>query len=192
MIKRLYIIVICSIIALPIYAQKPNTDKTVVQQEWGVNKFSSDKTLMENISDVEELKDMLVVFTKGDLATLSESEENLTIFLPMDVALENMRRKERKAFLEKTPKRELLEMWKEYIVPGRIDEHSIKSNIANKNGASVFVRTLGNNQLEFKLKNGEVYIKDAEGHEAKWIKGNFYYSNGFFHFIDGLLNYNPQ
>src|SRR5690625_7395396 len=103
---------------------------------------------MENIKEVKEIEQILTVFEKGNLEELSVAEENLTIYKPLDSALEKMKRRERKAFLENTPKSELIAMWKEYIVPGRIDEHAIKRNREHGEGYSLFVSTLGNHQLE--------------------------------------------
>ena len=80
------------------------------------------------------------------------SEENLTIFVPLDTALEKISRKERKAFLESTPKSELKAIWQEYIIPGRLDEYAIIRNIENQGGNSIFVRTLGKHQMEFLLR----------------------------------------
>ncbi|HLS11394.1 MAG TPA: fasciclin domain-containing protein [Flavobacteriaceae bacterium] len=191
MIKYKYILIFISVFSLSTYAQNANNDKAV-QQEWRGTHFSSDKSLMGNIKEVKEIEQILTVFEKGNLEELSVAEENLTIFIPLDSALEKMKRRERKAFLENTPKSELIAMWKEYIVPGRIDEHAIKRNIENREGNSIFVRTLGNNQLEFLLKNQEVYVRDAYGKEAKLVKGNFYHNHGFFHFIDNLLYYETK
>lgn len=187
MSKQFYILLLCSIVFLPSYGQI--TDKKIVQQEWNNNHFTSDKVLWENIENMEELVEIQAVFERGDLASLSTYEENLTVFIPMDNALEKLKRKDRKAFLEKTTSTELKDMWKEYIVPGRLDWYAIKRNIENRNGASIFIRTLGKNQLEFILRNGEIYIRDTIGNEAKWVKGDFYHAHGFFHFIDALLFY---
>lgn len=191
MIKYNYILIFISVLSLSTYAQS-NDKNTIVKQEWEETQFRSDKTLLENVKGMKEIDQMLAVFEKGDLDELSVSEKNLTIFIPLDFALDNLNRKDRKAFLENTPKSELVTMWKEYIVPGRMDEYSIKRNIENQGNNSIFVRTLGNNQLEFLLKNGEVYVRDVHGNEAKWVKGDFYHKNGFFHFIDSLLYYNVK
>lgn len=191
MIKYKYILIFISVFSLSTYAQKSNNDK-VVQQEWKDSSFSSDKNLMVNIKGVKEIEQILTVFEKGDLDRLSVGEENLTVFIPLDSALDKMKRRDRKAFLENTSKSELIAMWKEYIVPGRLDEYAVKRNIENQGGNSIFVRTLGNNQLEFLLRNQEVYVRDVYGNEAKWVKGNFYHSHGFFHFIDSLLFYDVK
>jgi len=187
--KYVYILLFMSLIPFATYAQQLEKDQMVVEGEWKGSHFSSNKTLMENIKTMEEISQILSVFEKGELEALGVSKENLTVFVPLDVALEKMSRKERKAFLESTPKSELKAMWEEYIVPGRLDEYAIIRNIENQGGQSILVRTLGKNQLEFFLKNGEVYLRDVYGNEAKWVKGDFYHKHGFFHFIDSLLFY---
>lgn len=187
MIKKINILLLLSVIAFPVYAQKTVKEAIVLEQEWKENHFTSDKTLMENIKDMEEVNQMLSVFMKGGIEEFSASEENLTVFIPLDIALDKMTRKERKVFLENTPKSELEQLWKEYIIPGRLDAYAIKRNIENKNTGSIFVRTLGSNQLEFFLKNNDVFIRDVYGNEAKLVEGDFYHKHGFFHFIDGLL-----
>lgn len=190
MIKKLSILLLLSVLSFHVNAQEKEKEEVVLEQDWKENHFSSDKTLIEDIKDMEEVKQMMSVLVKGGLDELSVSEESLSIFIPLDDALTKMTRKERKAFLENTPKSELNQMWKEYIIPGRLDEYAIKRNIENKNAGSILVRTLGSNQLEFILKNDEVYVRDVYGNEAKLVKGDFYHKNGFFHFIDGLLYFN--
>lgn len=187
MIKKISILLLISVVTFPVYAQKKDKDEIVVEQDWKENHFTSDHTLLENIKDMEEVEQMLSVLVKGDIEELSKSEESLSIFIPLDIALGKLSRKERKAFLEKTPKSELKQMWKEYIIPGRLDAYAIKRNIENKNAGSIFVRTLGSNQLEFTLKDDNVFVRDVHGNEAKLVKGDFYHNHGFFHFIDGLL-----
>ena len=192
MMKYKYVLIFMCVFSFSTYAQKSNDKELVVEQEWGESHFSSNKTLMENIKGMKEVDQIVAVLKKGDLDELSVSEENLTIFIPLDFALEKMKRRDRKTFLENTPKSELVAMWKEYIIPGRLDEYSIKRNIEIQGDNSIFVRTLGVNQLEFILKNGEVYVRDVYGNEAKWVKGDFYHKNGFFHFIDSLLYYDSK
>lgn len=179
-----------SVFAFPVYAQKTDKeekDDIVIEQDWKESHFTSNQTLIENIKDMEEVKQMMRVFIKGAIEELSTSEESLSILIPLDMALDKMSRKERKAFLENTPNSELKQMWKEYMIPGRLDVYAIKRNIENKNGSSISVRTLGSNQLEFMLKNNEIFVQDVYGNEAKLVKGDFYHKHGFFHFIDGLL-----
>lgn len=192
MIKKIGILLLVSIVTLPVYAQKKDKNEIVIEQDWKENHFTSNQTLMENIKEVEEVKQMMSVLIKGAIDELSTSEESLSIFIPLDIALDKMSRKERKAFLENTSKSELNQMWKEYIIPGRLDEYAIKRNIENKNAGSIFVRTLGSNQLEFVLKNDEVYVRDVYGNEAKLVKGDFYHNHGFFHFIDNLLYFDKK
>ena len=194
MMKYVYILMFMGLLPYATYAQKSGEDKiivkrVVVEREWKDSHFSSNKTLMENINEMEEVSQILAVFEKGELEALSVSEKNLTIFVPLDIALEKLSRKERKAFLENTSKSELKAMWQEYIVPGRLDEYAIIRNIENQGGKSIFVRTLGKNELEFFLKNKEVHLRDVYGNEAKWVKGDFYHKHGFFHFIDSFLFY---
>lgn len=188
MIKKIGILILTSVLTLSVYAQK-NAEEVVIEQKWQENHFRSDQSLLENLQDVKEMEQMLTVLLKGSIEALSTEEENLSVFLPLDIALEDLSRKQRKAFLEHSSKTELQQMWKEYIVPGHLDEHAIKRHIENKNGASIFVRTLGKNSLEFILKDGDIFIRDVYGNEAKWVKGDFYYTQGYFHFIDNLLFY---
>lgn len=187
--KFAYIIVFIGLMPFTTFAQQLEKDRIVVEGEWKDAQFSSDKTLMENIKAMEDISQILSVFEKGELEALSVSEENLTIFVPLDIALEKMSRKERKAFIESSPRSELKAMWQEYIIPGRLDEYAITRNIENQGGKSIFVRTLGKKQMEFFLKNEEVYLRDVYGNEAKWVKGDFYHKYGFFHFIDSILFY---
>lgn len=187
MIKAIKILLLSCIMALPIYAQNTQIEAEVVQQVWNENHFISNQTLVENIKDMAELKQMHEVLIKGYIEELSMSQENLSVFIPLDLAFANMKRKEKNNFLNKTSSEELKIGWKEYIVPGRLDYHATKRNLENKNIGAIFVRTLGSNQLEFILKDDDILIRDVYGNEAKWVKGDFYYANGLFHFIDNLL-----
>lgn len=189
MIKQIYISLLFIFIAVSAKAQLSVETSKVVEKEWQGHTFSSDQFLLDNLENFNSVEEMITVFKKGELAFLSNNQQNVTVFLPMDSALESMKRREKKKFLEQVSSSDLKNLWKEYIIPGRIDSHSIRRNIENKNGSPIFVRTLGNHQLEFFLKNDELYLKDYQGNESKWIEGDFYFKNGFFHFIDQLLYY---
>src|SRR5690625_6987110 len=107
MIKYKYILIFISVFSLSTYAQNANNDKGV-QQEWRGTHFSSDKSLMGNIKEVKEIEQILTVFAKGNLEELCVAEENHTIFITLDSALEKMKRRERKAFLENTDRKSVV------------------------------------------------------------------------------------
>lgn len=184
MIKEIKLLLFSCLLAIPIYAQNSTSEIKVVEQVWNKNKFSSDKALLDNIEAIPELEKMLELLIKADIESLSESQARLSFFIPLDSSLDKMKPKARRAFFKNTSKEELNAILKNSIVPARLDSYSIKRNIENNNQLPIIVNTLGNNTLEFALVNNQLVLRDSNGNQAKWIKGDFYYKNGLFHFIE--------
>ena len=71
-------------------------------------------------------------------------------------------------------------------VPGRLDSHALKTEIAKK-GGPIYLKTLSGEQLGVRETDGQLQLFDSENRTATVIAKDFYHKNGFFHIIDALI-----
>jgi uncharacterized surface protein with fasciclin (FAS1) repeats len=182
--KNLFFIVFCFICA-SVSAQKyASGSNSEAKSTWEGISFSSEKTIQENISEAPKLSIMANVVSDDELVSALAKEEMVTIFIPMDIAFENLSKKERNSLLANTSR--LSGMVKFLSIPGRVDLNSLTTAI-EKNGGTAYFATLSGETIGAKMLDGQVVLFDSEKNIATIIASNFYHKNGFFHIINGLV-----
>lgn len=160
-------------------AQKyTSTDQVNIVKEYNGIKFSSERTLLENLNesaDFETFSSMIeahgtAIFTNGFMATVFVIEDSS---FPDDSEEE----------LTSEDQNRILRF---HIVPGRLDKHAISKAI-EKNGGTASFATLSGEKLKAKVENGILKLIDQQGNTATIVATNFYHQHGFFHVINGLL-----
>ncbi len=69
-----------------------------------------------------------------------------------------------------------------HVIPGRVDEHSIKRAIQHKDG----IATLQGVKLGIKEENSQLFLVDSFGNTSVISATDFYHKNGFFHIVEGF------
>ena len=182
--KNLSFIAFCLIIT-SVSAQKYSSGSTSeAKTTWEGISFSSEKTIQENINQAPKLSIIANVASNSELVAALAKEEMVSVFVPMDIAFENLSKKERKSLLANTSK--LSSMVKFLTIPGRVDLNSLTTAI-EKNGGTAYFATLSGETIGAKMLNGQVVLFDSEKNIATITASNFYHKNGFFHIIDELV-----
>jgi len=168
-----------------VFSQKYlNTEMPEIEMEWKDHSFFSEKTLMENISEIAEFSVFSKIIRDNNLEELLEKTSMFTIFVFEDTAFSSLSEKEQKELLQN---RNLMRKTIPHLmVPGRIDLHGLKKE-AEKHGGSFSLLTLNKENLKVEVQNEEIYLTDSEGRKAPIHSGDFYHKKGIFHIIDTLV-----
>jgi uncharacterized surface protein with fasciclin (FAS1) repeats len=182
--KNLFFIILC-LICTSISAQKYSSGSiSEAKSTWEGISFSSEKTIQENTNEAPKLSIIANVFSDDELVSALAKEEMVTIFVPMDIAFENLSKKERKSLLANSSK--LSGMVKFLSIPGRVDLNSLTPAI-EKNGGTAYFSTLSGETIGVKMLDGQVVLFDSEKNIATITASTFYHKNGFFHIINGIV-----
>ena len=163
------------------YLSKNNAE---VSRTLGESTFTSNKTFYENIEEAPDFTVLAKVLKNGSARQQLEKLEVVTIFAVADESFLNLPKKSRDSILDSP--RILNSMLTFLAVPGRVDSHSLKNEIA-KSGATVNLKTIKGENLGVRNLNGTLQLVDSENRTANIIASDFYHKNGFFHIIDGLV-----
>lgn len=184
-LKNAFLLIFICFLSIQVSSQKYlSADKVEVIKEWKGNKFTSTKTILENIEQAPQFT-ILTSILKGDvLREALAKEEMVTIFAMTDVAFLELPKKSRDSILGNT---NLTKSMVKYLsVPGRVDSYSLKTALKKNNG-TVFLATLEGEKLQVKEIEGQLQLIDSEKRNAKIIASDFYHKNGFFHIVEGLV-----
>lgn len=183
-LKNLFFIVLC-FICTSVSAQKyASGSVSEANSNWEGISFSSAKTIQENISEAPKLSIIANVVSDDQLVSTLAKEEMVTIFIPTDIAFDNLSEKERKSLLANTSR--LSGMMKFLSIPGRVDLNLLTTAI-ERNGGTAYFATLSGETIGVKKVDGQVVLFDSEKNIATITASNFYHKNGFFHIINGLV-----
>lgn len=184
-LKNAFLLIFICFLSIQVSSQKYlSADKVEVIKEWKGNKFTSTKTILENIEQAPQFT-ILTSILKGDvLREALAKEEMVTIFAMTDAAFLELPKKSRDSILGNT---NLTKSMVKYLsVPGRVDSYSLKTALKKNNG-TVFLATLEGEKLQVKEIEGQLQLIDSEKRNAKIIASDFYHKNGFFHIVEGLV-----
>ena len=163
------------------YTQKQNTEVT---KEWKSHTFSSQKTLAENIAEVESFSLLNKALDKQMVSTM-DNEEMVTVFAPVDAGFMKLSKASRDSLMARTPN--FIEY---YVVAGRVDANTLESEIERNNG-TVYLLTLSGEKLGARKENDKIVLFDAKNNKAVITASDYYHKNGFFHIIEGVLFPSP-
>ncbi|MDC8000884.1 fasciclin domain-containing protein [Aequorivita todarodis] len=161
-----------------------STNNAEVSKTLGESTFTSNKTFYENIEEAPDFTILAKILKNGPSRKELESQEMVTIFAISDEAFLNLSKKTRDSILGNP--RIINSVVKYMAVPGRVDSHTLKSEIAKK-GGTIHLKTLEGETLGVRETNGLLQLVDPENRTATIIAEDFYHKNGYFHIIDGLI-----
>ncbi|MRT17422.1 fasciclin domain-containing protein [Vitellibacter sp. q18] len=183
--KNSILILLFLCFVIPVSAQKYlSTDAAVVSKNLGNSTFTSNKSFYDNIVDAPDFTIMAQILkTDGSRKNL-ESQEMVTFFAISDEAFLKFNKETRDSILGNPM---LLKGVINFLaVPGRLDSHALKTEIAKK-GGPIYIKTLSGEQLGVRETDGQLQLFDSENRTATVIAKDFYHKNGFFHIIDALI-----
>jgi len=184
-IKNISLLLVVVLSSTVVSAQKYLSKKSPeITKEWKDYSFSSTKSIVENIEDISEFNIFSETLKDKKLIESLEKEEMITTFIFIDDSFAKLDEKQRESVLGN--KSLMASIVKFTTIPGRIDEHGLKTAVKKHNGTA-YLTTLSGENIGVSEKNGRLYLVDSEGHTANIIDANFYHKNGLFHIVDGVL-----
>lgn len=179
-----FIILFSSLISFAQKYKNSGSEQAIVTTTYKGNKFESNKSLLENLKNVNDVS----IFTKGlndeALQKQLNSEEMVTVFIFTDSSFNELPIKAKDSLNSNiAAMRNFLEF---YMVKGRVDANSLKVE-AEKNNGKTFLLTISGNKLGVKLANGTIQLTDERGKIATIEGKDFYYKKGLFHIVKGVV-----
>ncbi len=167
-----------------LHAQKyTNTDMSVVKRSHNGVEFSSEKTLLENLSEAPGYTTYREILEKHADALMPEGFMG-TIFVMPDSAFDFDPEDPEAPDLSNTGlQKDILQF---LIVPGRIDEHGLKK-AATKKGGTAQISTLSGKTLMVRLDGDDILIGNTKGETARIVGSDLYHKQGFFHIVDAFI-----
>lgn len=159
------------------------SDHVVVVKEWKGMSFSSEESLIDNVSQSPELSRISLILKEFEDEIFLE-DFNGTVFVSVDSSYNSMDEKELEDLFSDRIK--LRQFFDYYIVPGRLDAYSLKK-ATERNGGVAKLKTQNGMHLNIKAENEELLLYDSQENKARIIASDFYHKNGFFHLVEGLV-----
>ena len=167
------------------FAQKyTKTDTSELSKKWNETTFYASKSFAENITEVPSFSILKKNLELGSSTKEIEDQEMVTIFAMTNNAYEKLLGVKDSIF-DIAPVANRIAIIKYHVIPGRVDEHSIKRAIQHKEGIAYFA-TLQGVKLGIKEENSQLFLVDSFGNTSVISATDFYHKNGFFHIVEGF------
>jgi uncharacterized surface protein with fasciclin (FAS1) repeats len=180
-IMKLHTLFIFCLLAVFTASAQKYTDTTVQTntKEWQGLMFSSEKSIFQNIENVDVFSKAAPLFDNGIIA----DDAMLTAFIMTNSSFSKLKDEEQESLFTKAAKPFITY----HFIPGRVDSHSLEKAVENGGGTAFFNTVLGERLGVKKMDDGALVLFDSKGNTATIIATDYYHKNGFFHIVDGLL-----
>jgi uncharacterized surface protein with fasciclin (FAS1) repeats len=168
-------------------AQKyKNTNMPKVTKTYNSIEFSSERTLLENLSDANGFSSFAELLKNHSDQLFSEDFMG-TIFVVVDEGFQNDPEKGEETVIDMTDPIIQKEILQFLTVPGRIDANSLKKAV-EKGGGTAYFRTVSGEKLRVRLSGSEIILADNNGKTATILASDLYHKHGIFHIVNGLIS----
>ena len=147
---------------------------------------AEDKNIVETAVANEAFSTLVTAVQAGELVDALSSEGPFTVFAPTNDAFGKLPNETLESLLDPSNIETLQSILTYHVVSGEFYATDVV-NAINENGGSFMVKTLQGSELELKLWEGDVYVKDNSGNKAKVIITDVKTSNGVIHAIDTVV-----
>ena len=147
---------------------------------------AEDKNIVETAVANEAFSTLVTAVQAGELVDALSSEGPFTVFAPTNDAFGKLPSETLESLLDPSNIETLQSILTYHVVSGEFYATDVV-NAIKENGGSFMVKTLQGSELELKLWEGDVYVKDNSGNKAKVIITDVKTSNGVIHAIDTVV-----
>ncbi len=161
-----------------------DSDATVRTSVLEATTIYSNKTLIENLSPIDNYSQFIKAFTTSQLEKELNSYEMYTIFVPSNEAFSKYSRKELDSLF--SDKNFLKNIFSFHVILGRVDKNAIEKAIKINHGTARF-KTLNGQEITFRKDGETLIIVGNNGSKSKIFPTNFFHKNGFFHIVTEVL-----
>ena len=145
----------------------------------------SNKTIVENASQANNLTTLVAAVQAADLVDTLSGDGPFTVFAPTNDAFDRLPAGTVDTLLQPANKGDLQNVLTYHVVPGTYDAATI---LAQKGDAlSTTLPTAQGGALTINAYGDDVYVIDSKGNAARVLQSDVYQSNGVVHVIDTVL-----
>jgi uncharacterized surface protein with fasciclin (FAS1) repeats len=144
------------------------------------------KTIIQNAVNSKDHTTLVAAVKAAGLVDTLSGPGPFTVFAPTNEAFAKLPAGTVDTLLKPENKDALVGVLTYHVVPGRLSAKDLMA-MANKNGGKTMLKTVEGEELTVQIKDGDLWVWDANGAAAKITIKNVMQSNGVIHVIDTVL-----
>lgn len=152
----------------------------------GTSSFAQDKNIVETAIGSEVHTTLVAAVKAADLVGVLSSEGPFTVFAPTNDAFAKLPEGTVESLLKPENIKMLQGILKYHVVAGKFNASDV-IGLVKKNNGKATIPTVNGENLTAMIKDGSVFITDANGNSAKVIAADLDNTNGVIHVIDSVL-----
>ncbi len=169
-------------VSSPVFAQM-SKEKTV---EVGGAAMYPSKNIVENAVNSKDHTTLVAAVKAAGLVETLQSDGPFTVFAPTNAAFDKLPEGTVETLLEKKNLKTLQTVLTYHVLAGKFNAKDVMQNI-KKNDGKVAMKTVSGGTLTFWEKDGDIYVRDENGNDAKVTIADVNQSNGVIHVINKVL-----
>ncbi|MBT8394458.1 MAG: fasciclin domain-containing protein [Bacteroidia bacterium] len=148
--------------------------------------MAQDNNIVETAAGSDVHTTLVAAVKAADLVGVLSSEGPFTVFAPTNDAFAKLPEGTLESLLKTENIETLQAILKYHVIAGKFTA-SDEIGLVKKNNGKATIPTVNGGNLTAMLKDGSVYITDANGNSAKVIAADLKNSNGVIHVIDTVV-----
>ena len=152
----------------------------------GTSAMAQDKNIVETAIGSEVHTTLVAAVKAADLVGVLTSEGPFTVFAPTNDAFAKLPEGTVESLLKPENIKTLQGILTYHVVAGKFNASDVIALVKKNNGKAT-IPTVNGGNLTAMLKDGSVYITDANGNSAKVIAADLDNTNGVIHVIDSVV-----
>jgi uncharacterized surface protein with fasciclin (FAS1) repeats len=152
----------------------------------GTSVMAQDKNIVETAISSDVHTTLVAAVKAADLVGVLSGEGPFTVFAPTNDAFAKLPEGTVESLLKPENIKMLQGILTYHVVAGRFNASDV-IGLVKKNNGKATIPTVNGGNLTAMLKDGSVYITDANGNSAKVIAADLDNSNGVIHVIDSVV-----
>ena len=148
--------------------------------------MAQDKNIVETAIGSDVHTTLVAAVKAADLVGVLTSEGPFTVFAPTNAAFAKLPEGTVESLLKTENIETLQSILKYHVVAGKFMAGDVIGLVKKNNGKAI-IPTVNDGSLTAMLKDGSVYITDANGNSAKVIAADLDNTNGVIHVIDSVV-----
>ncbi len=144
------------------------------------------KNIIQNAVNSKDHTTLVAAVKAAGLVDTLSGPGPFTVFAPTNEAFAKLPAGTVDTLLKPENKDALVGVLTYHVVPGRLSAKDLMG-MAKKNGGKTMLKTVEGEELTIQLKDGDIWVWDANGAAAKITVKNVMQSNGVIHVIDTVL-----
>jgi len=152
----------------------------------GTSSIAQDKNIVETAIGSEVHTTLVAAVKAADLVGVLSSEGPFTVFAPTNDAFAKLPEGTVESLLKPENIKMLQGILKYHVVAGKFNASDV-IGLVKKNNGKATIPTVNGENLTAMIKDGSVFITDANGNSAKVIAADLDNTNGVIHVIDSVL-----